>query len=61
MNEYRLRAGLSAGNDPTDWDAIGARIVEAAEQASAMHMQLVGGQVMPDEAKDFLRRISTDG
>ena len=61
MNEYGLRAAPGAGSDPTDWEAIGARIVAAAAQASAMHVQLAGGRVTPDEAKDFLRRISTDG
>ena len=40
MNENRLRLATEASSFPTDWSVIGARVIEAAELACAIHLQL---------------------
>ena len=53
-NEYRLRTAAEAELVPTDWNAIGARIVEVAEQASAMHLRLSGGRLTEQDIEDLM-------
>lgn len=61
VNENRLRVVPNAFAGATGLSAIGARIVEAAERACAMHMQVSGGHVSEQDIADLLRQIPADG
>ncbi len=57
-NECRLRPAADAELVPTDWNAIGARIVEVAEQACATHLRLTGGRLTEQDIEDLLMQAS---
>ncbi len=57
-NECRLRLATEAEFVPTDWNAIGARIVEVAEQACATHLRLTGGRLTAQDIEDLLMQAS---
>ncbi len=57
-NECRLRMAADAELVPTDWNAIGARIVEVAEQACATHLRLSGGRLTEQDIDDLLMQAS---
>ena len=57
-NECRLRTAAEAELVPTDWNAIGARIVEVAEQACATHLRLSGGRLTELDIEDLLVQAS---
>ncbi len=61
VNEYRLRVAPEATEVPTDWNVIGARIIEAAERACAMHLNMTEGQVTLGEIGALARQSLTDG
>ncbi len=57
-NECRLRTAAEADLVPTDWNAIGARIADVAEQASATHLRLTGGRLTEQDIEDLLMQAS---
>ncbi len=57
-NECRLRTAAEAELVPTDWNAIGARIVEVAEQACATHLRLTGGRLTEHDIESLLMQAS---
>jgi len=57
-NECRLRAAAEADLVPTEWTAIGARIVEMAEQACVTHLRLAGGRLTGQDIEDLLMQSS---
>ncbi len=57
-NECRLRTAADAELVPTDWNAIGARIVEFAEQACATHLRLTGGRLTEQDIEDLRMQAS---
>jgi hypothetical protein len=57
-NECRLPTAAEAELVPTDWTAIGARIVEVAEQACATHLRLTGGRLTEQDVEDLLMQAS---
>ncbi len=57
-NECRLRTAADAELVPTDWNAIGARIVEVAEQACATHLRLTGGRLTEQDIEDLRMQAS---
>lgn len=61
MNEYRLRVAPEATEVPTDWNVIGARIIEAAERACAMHLNMTEGQVTLGEIEALAGQSLADG
>lgn len=61
MNENRLRVVSDAFDGSRGLSLIGARIVEAAERACAMHGQAFGGRVTEQETAELLRQASADG
>ena len=60
-NECRLRTAADAEWVPTDWNAIGARIVEVAEKACATHLRLTGGRSTDQDIEDLLMQASKGG
>lgn len=61
VNEYRLRMAPEATEVPTDWNVIGARIIEAAERACVMHLNMTEGQVTLGEIEALAGQSLTDG
>ncbi len=61
VNEYRLRVAAEATEVPTDWNVIGARIVEAAERACAIHIQLSGGRLTQQDIENLVEQSTTGG
>ncbi len=57
-NECRLRTAAEAELVPTDWNAIGARIVEIAEQACVAHLRLTGGRLTEQDIENLLMQAS---
>ncbi len=57
-NECRLRTAPEAELVPTDWNAIGARIVEVAEQACAAHLRVTGGRLTEQDIAHLLMQAS---
>ncbi len=57
-NECRLRTAEEAEFVPTDWNAIGARIVEVAEQACAAHLRVAGGRLTEQDIENLLMQAS---
>jgi len=53
-----MRTAAEAELVPTDWTAIGARIVEVAEQACAMQLRLTGGHLTGRDIEDLLMQAS---
>ncbi len=43
---------------PTDWNPIGARIVEVAEQAFATHLRMTGGRLREQDIENLLMQAS---
>ncbi len=58
INECRLGTAAEAEWVPTDWNAIGARIVEVAEQVCATHLHLSGGRVTELDIEGLLMQAS---
>lgn len=61
MNEYRLRVAREATEVPTDWNVIGARIIEAAERACVMHLNMTEGQLTRGEIEALVGQSLADG
>ena len=61
VNQNRLHVVPNAFDGSTGLSGIGARIIEAAERACAMHMQVSGGHVSEQDIADLLRQIPADG
>ena len=61
VNEYRLRVAPEATEVPTDWNVIGARIIEAAERACAMHLNMTEGQLTLGEIEALAEQSLADG
>ena len=61
MNENRLRVVPDAFAGSTEPSVIGARIVEAAERACALHVQVSGSRASEQEIADLLRQIPAGG
>ena len=57
-NECRLPRAAEVERVPTGWTAIGARIVEVAEQACAAHLRLTGGRLTEQDVEDLLMQAS---
>jgi hypothetical protein len=57
-NECRLPTATEADWVPTDWTAIGARIVEVAEQSCLAHMRSSGGQLTEQDIEHLLVQAS---
>ncbi len=61
VNEYRLRVAPEATEVPTDWNVIGARIIEAAERACVMHLHMTDGQLALGEIEALAGQSLVDG
>lgn len=61
VHENQLRVVPDAFDGSMGLSLIGARIVEAAERACALHMQVFGGRVSEQEIAELLRQIPAGG
>ena len=61
IDEHRLREAPHIADDLPDWNTLGARIVEAAEQASVLHLRQAGGRLIGEDIANLLKRVPTDG
>lgn len=61
VNENRLRVAPNTADGCTGLSAIGARIIEAAERACALHMPACGGRVTEQEITELLQQLPADG